>query len=61
VPLYNPSSTLVYSAAGPDVKDVIVNGRILMKNRSFQTLDPEEIMGRVNRIAERIRLGAPDS
>ncbi len=27
VPLYNPISTIVYSACGSDVKDVIVNGQ----------------------------------
>ena len=56
VPLYNPFSTLVYSANGPDVKDVIVNGRILMKDRCFQTLDAEEIMERVHGIAGKIRI-----
>ena len=51
VPLYNPVSTLVYSANGSDVKDVVVNGRILMKDRRLQTLDPREVMDRVNFIA----------
>ncbi len=54
-PLYNPASTLVYSATGADVKDVIVDGRILMKDRRFLTLDPSEVMARVGRIAESIR------
>jgi 5-methylthioadenosine/S-adenosylhomocysteine deaminase len=49
-PLYDPYSTLVYSASGADVKDVIVNGRMLMKNRIFVTLDPEEIIGKVKEI-----------
>jgi 5-methylthioadenosine/S-adenosylhomocysteine deaminase len=47
VPLYNPFSAIVYSASGADVKDVIVNGRILLKDRAFRTLDPEEIIERV--------------
>ncbi|MFC1534882.1 amidohydrolase family protein, partial [Thermodesulfobacteriota bacterium] len=51
VPLYNPVSTIVYSTSGADVKDVIVNGSILMKDRRFQTLDQEEIMDRVKAIA----------
>jgi 5-methylthioadenosine/S-adenosylhomocysteine deaminase len=54
IPLYNPISSLVYSANGADVKDVIVNGRILMKDRSIQTLDAEEIMGKVNAISREI-------
>lgn len=50
-PLYDPYSTLVYSASGADVRDVIVNGRVLMKDRTFVTLDPEEIMAKVTEIA----------
>jgi 5-methylthioadenosine/S-adenosylhomocysteine deaminase len=55
VPSYDPISTMVYSARGSDVKDVIVNGKILMKNRIFQTLDQEEILGRVNAISRDIK------
>ncbi|MFH1490521.1 MAG: amidohydrolase [Pseudomonadota bacterium] len=55
VPLYNPFSTLVYSAVGSDVKDVLVNGRILMKDRVFRVLDPEEIMAKVLEIGRKIR------
>jgi 5-methylthioadenosine/S-adenosylhomocysteine deaminase len=54
VPLYNPLSAIVYSAIGSDVRDVIVNGRILMKGRRFQTLEQEEIMERVRAISTRI-------
>jgi 5-methylthioadenosine/S-adenosylhomocysteine deaminase len=53
VPLYNPYSSLVYAANGGDVKDVIVNGRILLKDRTFQTLDPDEIMERVAAISRK--------
>ena len=55
IPLYNPYSSLVYAANGGDVKDVIVNGRILLKDRSYQTLDPDEIMERVAAISRKIR------
>ena len=53
-PVYNPFSTMVYSANGGDVRDVIVNGRILMKDRRFMTLDSNEIMSRVKEISRRI-------
>ena len=53
-PVYNPFSTVVYSANGSDVRDVIVNGRILMKNRNFMNLDSSEIMCRVREISRRI-------
>jgi 5-methylthioadenosine/S-adenosylhomocysteine deaminase len=54
VPLYNPLSTIVYSASGADVRDVIVNGRILLKDRTFLTLDPDEIMERVTAFGREI-------
>jgi 5-methylthioadenosine/S-adenosylhomocysteine deaminase len=55
IPLYNPVSTMVYSAKGSDVKDVIVNGKILMKDRRFRTLDKEEIIDRVKAISRTIK------
>ena len=55
VPLYNPISTLVYSASGADVKDVIVNGRVLMKDRAFTGLDGEEVMAKVREISDEIK------
>lgn len=54
VPLYNPYSSLVYSAVGADVKHAMVHGRILMKERQFLTLDAEEIMGKVKEISRKI-------
>lgn len=54
VPLYDPFSAVVYSASGADVKDVLVNGRVLMKDRKFRTLDPVEIMENVTAICRGI-------
>jgi 5-methylthioadenosine/S-adenosylhomocysteine deaminase len=54
VPLYNPLSAIVYSASGADVKDVIVNGRVLLKDRTFCTLDPDEIIERVTGFGKEI-------
>jgi len=53
-PVYDPLSALVYSASGADVKDVIVDGKVLMKDRKFTTLDSNEIMERVRRISSDI-------
>lgn len=53
-PVYDPLSAIVYSANGADVKDVIVNGKVLMKNREFTTLDPVEIMEKVKAISSNI-------
>jgi len=57
-PLYDPFSAIVYAADGADVKDVVVDGKLLMKNRKFTTLDPVEIMENVRRISEEIRVWA---
>jgi 5-methylthioadenosine/S-adenosylhomocysteine deaminase len=54
-PVYNPLSSIVYSANGSDVKDVIVNGRILLKDRKFMTLDRDAILEKVNEISQGIR------
>ena len=53
-PMYNPVSILVYSANGGDVRDVIVNGRIIMRKRQFTTIDADEVMGKVREIGKRI-------
>ncbi|MDD2389348.1 MAG: amidohydrolase [Desulfobacterales bacterium] len=55
VPMYHPESHIVYAAKGSDVRDVIVGGRVLVRNRQVLTLDVEEIMENVNRIAGAIR------
>lgn len=53
-PIYDPVSPLVYSASGADVKDVIVNGKVLMRDRKFTILDPIEIMNKVREISRKM-------
>ncbi|MFW6114767.1 MAG: amidohydrolase family protein [Thermodesulfobacteriota bacterium] len=53
-PLYNPFSQIVYSASGGDVRDVIINGTIVYRNRQFTALNLAEILGEVQKIAQRI-------
>jgi len=53
-PMYNPYSQLVYSASGGDVRDVIINGRILYRDRRFTTLDKDEIMNEVKSLSRGI-------
>ncbi|MBW2168267.1 MAG: amidohydrolase family protein, partial [Deltaproteobacteria bacterium] len=55
-PVYDPVSVIVYSANGSDVKDVVVNGKVLMKDRKFATLNSDEIMEKVNNISRNIKL-----
>ncbi|MEA1876235.1 MAG: amidohydrolase [Bacteroidota bacterium] len=44
IPTYDIISTLVYSAHSDDVTGLIVNGRILMKDRNVLCLDEEKIL-----------------
>ena len=43
-PLYDPVSHLVYAARGDDVRTVMVNGRVLMRDRKMLTLDETAIL-----------------
>ncbi len=53
-PIYNPYSQIVYSATGGDVRDVIINGRIVFRDRQFTTIDKDEIINEVKRLTLRI-------
>lgn len=45
---------LVYATKATDVRDVIVDGRVLLRDRQLLTLDEAEIIAEANRIARRI-------
>ncbi len=54
-PMYEPCSHLVYAARGADVRDVVIDGRLLMRRRQLLVADEREIMDRVREIADAIR------
>jgi len=54
-PLYNPCSQVVYSASGADVKTVLINGRVVMKDRRLTTLDVDDAMAKVTQLAAAIK------
>jgi 5-methylthioadenosine/S-adenosylhomocysteine deaminase len=54
-PMYEPCSHVVYAARGADVRDVIIDGRMVMRQRQLLDIDEKEIMGKVREIASRIR------
>jgi 5-methylthioadenosine/S-adenosylhomocysteine deaminase len=54
VPLYHPVSHLVYAAKGSDVRDVLIGGRLVVRNRELLTLDLAEILDRANCFARRV-------
>jgi 5-methylthioadenosine/S-adenosylhomocysteine deaminase len=53
-PVYNIVSHLVYSATGADVRDVIIDGKVIMENRRLLTLDEEEILRKAKEWGEKI-------
>ena len=53
-PVYNVVSQLVYSAVGADVRDVVIDGRIVMQNRRLLTLDEERILAEARNWKRRI-------
>ena len=54
-PLYHPESHIVYAAKSSDVRDVVVDGRVRVRNRKVLSLDVNEIMARVREIARHIK------
>jgi 5-methylthioadenosine/S-adenosylhomocysteine deaminase len=56
-PMYEPCSHLVYAARGSDVRDVIIDGRMVMRHRRLLPVDEKEVMARVREIAEQVIAG----
>ncbi len=54
-PLYRVYSHLVYAARGSDVTTVIVNGRIVVRDREILTVDEDEVMERARGFGDRVR------
>jgi 5-methylthioadenosine/S-adenosylhomocysteine deaminase len=54
VPLYNIYSQLVYATKAADVRTVVVEGRVLMRDRKLLTLDEESIKRDARQWRERI-------
>ena len=53
-PIYNIVSHLVYSATGADVRDVIIDGKLVMQNRKLLTLEEETVMNKMQEIRGKI-------
>ena len=54
-PIYDPVSHLVYAAHGGDVRTVLVNGRVLMRDRTMLTLDEPAVLAEARKIAVSVR------
>ena len=54
-PMYDPVSHLVYVTHGDDVRNTIVNGKVLMRDRRLTTLDRAAVIADANRLAAKVR------
>ena len=54
-PLYDVMSHLVYTTRGDDVRNTIVNGRVLMRDRRVLTLDEASVLSEARAFAEKVR------
>ncbi len=59
MPRYNDVAALVYSANAADVETVIINGKVVLKNRELLTIDEEELLYNIKRIGEFFNLLNP--
>jgi 5-methylthioadenosine/S-adenosylhomocysteine deaminase len=55
VPLYNVYSQLVYALKASDVRDVMVNGRLIVSDRRMLTLDAARVLAKAREYGEQIR------
>jgi 5-methylthioadenosine/S-adenosylhomocysteine deaminase len=53
-PLYNPASYLAYAANSHSVDTVIIDGKIIYKNKKFVDVDVQEVKFHVKQIAKKI-------
>ena len=54
-PMYDAVSHLVYVTRGDDVRNTIVNGRVLMRDRKVSTLNEAEVLAQAKALAQKVR------
>lgn len=52
-PLFDPEKALVYSARGGDVRDAVIDGRVVMRNRKVLTVDEHALLKEAEQVARR--------
>ena len=57
-PIYNYYATIVYAANAGNVDTVIVNGKVLVRNKCFTKFDYEKISKELKTISEKIKMAA---
>jgi len=56
-PMYNPVSHIVYSMTGADVRDVIIKGRAVVKDRKVLTINIDDLFDKIQGFADGICTG----
>ncbi|MEM2673543.1 MAG: amidohydrolase family protein, partial [Candidatus Bathyarchaeia archaeon] len=51
-PLHDIYAALVYSVRGSDVNTVIINGKVIMKDRCVKTVDEYEVMKKTEELSQ---------
>src|SRR4051794_13759196 len=54
-PMYNAVSHLVYVTRGDDVRNTIVNGKVLMRDRQVITLNESEVLAQARTLAQKVK------
>jgi 5-methylthioadenosine/S-adenosylhomocysteine deaminase len=54
VPVYHPASTVVYAATGADVRHVLIDGHLVVRDGVLQTADVKEILADARQVAKTI-------
>ncbi len=52
IPIYNPYSFVIYALNSRDVRDVIINGKVILKNGEFVNMDEEKVKFEVRELAK---------
>ncbi len=55
VPLYGVASQIVYALKASDVRDVWINGRLIVRDRRVLTLNADEVLAKARELAARVR------
>ena len=58
-PVFDPVAQIVYASRGDDVQTVIVNGKVLMRDRKVLTLDEAQVLREARAAAEQVRKAVP--
>lgn len=53
-PLYDPVSHLVYAAKGSDVRHVVVEGKVVVRDRKVLTLDEPAVLAEATRLRQQV-------